>query len=320
MANTLQQIESVQQVFPNISRNQIRLDLDTSQKKLATETGSLTVRSSLSNISTNFAWVLPSGFLRLNDLVLYDPNNNPKYLSDYNYKYEIELGKLFIYSLTGTPITGLSTEISTVYIHYERLPETLTNESTSMEIVEQFRDAIESDVLSKYFGKFPIDYVSGGQVVKTINLQLAQWHEARYEKLRIKLKKYFNGLEVSSGIAQNYQHAGHYILPKRPNDSSTGSIVSIAALSDLYTKYAYFKTTNADSGVIAPILSLGYSTISASLSGDTLIVSSSSEFDEETIIIPNNNDAGWKRDSTSQYTVTLPSGWTTFAFDIYERD
>ena len=107
--NTSQQIESIRQVFPNVPRTQIRLDLDTAQKLIATETGCLTTRASLSSISTNFAWALPSGFTELIDLVFYDSDSNPKYLGDYNYRYEIELGKLFIYSLTDTPITGLST-------------------------------------------------------------------------------------------------------------------------------------------------------------------------------------------------------------------
>lgn len=315
--NTLQQIESIQQVFPNVSRNQIRLDLDTAQKIFATETKELKTRASLSSISTNFAWALPTGFLSLDDITFYDSNNNPKYLEDFNYKYEIELGKLFIYSLTSTPITGLDSGISSAYIHYKELPETLSTESTFMEVAEQFRDAIESYVLSKYFGKFPIEFVSGGQVVKAINLQLAQWHESRYEKLRIKIKKYLGSQIKTSGEAQFYQHAGAQILPRRPNDSTSGSTVSIAGLSDLYTKYAYFKATG--SGDVAPTIEIGYTTISCTISGDTVTISSTGEFDEETIILPNNWDATWVRNSASQITMTLPTGWTTIAFEIYER-
>jgi len=170
--NTQQQIESIRQVFPNVPRTQIRLDLDTAQKLVATETGCLTTRASLSSISTNFAWALPSGFTELTDLVFYDSSSNPKYLGDYNYRYEIELGKLFIYSLTDTPITGLSTEISTAYMHYRKLPATISVEGTAMEVTEQFRDAIESYLLGKYFAKFPVDAIANGQVVKILNYKL----------------------------------------------------------------------------------------------------------------------------------------------------
>ena len=316
--NTLQLIESIRQVFPGVPRNQIRLDLDTAQKILASETGTLTTRASLSSIATNFAWALPTGFISLKDLVFYDSSDNPKYSGDYNYKYEIELGKLFIYSLTSTPITGLNTEISSAYLHYEKLPDTLTNESTAMEIAEQFRDANESYVLSKYFGKFPIDFVSRGEVVKTINLQLAQWHESRYEKLKIKLKRYFNSLQTTGdGTVQNYQHAGSHILPRRPNDSTYSSTISIPALTELYTKYVYYKITTT--GDFDPDIQINYSTISCSVIGDTITLTSTGDFSVGTIINFSNEDCGYTYDSSSQITITAPSGWTNASFEMYER-
>jgi len=315
--NTKQIIESVRQVFPTLSKNQIRLDLDSAQKLLATETGCLTVKGSLSNIATNFAWILPSKFISMTDLVFYDSLGNPKYPSDYNYKYEIELGKLFIYSSQSVPITGLNTEISSVYLHYKELPDTLATESTSMEVNEQFRDAIESYVLGKYFSKFPIDAIANGQVVKILNLQAAQLHKNEYEKLRIKLKKYLGSQIKTSGEAQFYQHAGAQILPKRPNDSGGDAILSITGISESYTKYAYFKATGA--GSVIPTLQVGYTTIACNVVGDTITLTSSAEFDEETIIVINNWDCSWTRDSSSQYTITAPTGWTTIAFEIYER-
>lgn len=316
--NTYNIIESVKDVFPNLSNNRIRLDLDSAQKLLATETGVLTTRASLSSIGTNFAWALPSGFIGLEDIVFYDSDNNAKYLSDYNYRYEIELGKLFIYSGQSTPITGLNSAISTAYIHFRALPTTLTTENTSMEVTEQFRDAIESYLLGKYFSKFPIDALANGQVVKILNLQAAQLHKNEYEKLRIKLKKYLGSQTKTSGEAQFYQHAGAQILPKRPNDSTSGSTIIISGLLDLYTKFAFFKMTG--DGIITPTIQIGYTTISCVVSGDTITVSSTGEFDEETIIVINNWDCGWTRDSASQYTITAPTGWTTIAFEIFERD
>ena len=318
--NTLQSIESIQQIFPNLSRNQIRLDLDIAQKLLASETGEIKTRASLSNISTNFAWALPSGFIGIEDLVFYDSDNNPKYPSDFHYKYEIELGKLFIFTTESTPITGLDSSISSAYIHYRELPATLTTESTSMEMAEQFRDACESYVFGKYFAKFPVEMFSNGQIIKALNIQAAQLHKNEYEKLRLKLKKYLGSQIKTSGEAQYYQHAGAQVLPRRPNDSTSGTTVSIAALSDLYAKYAYYKITPALSDPVLPTIQINYDTIACSISGDSIILTSTGDFDAETIINFSNQDCTYTYDSSSQITITAPSGWTNASFEIYERD
>lgn len=317
--NTLQQIESIRQIFPNLSRNQIRLDLDTAQKLLASETGEIKTRVSLSNIATNFAWALPSGFIGVEDLVFYDSSNNPKYIGDFHYKYEIELDKLFIYSTQSTPITGLDASIASAYLHYRALPATLTSESTSMEMAEQFRDACESYLLGKYFAKFPVDVIANGQIIKTLNIQAAQLHKNEYEKLRIKLKKYLGSQPKTSGEAQYYQHAGAQVLPKRPNDSSSGTTISIAALSDLYAKYAYYKINSVTDGVVLPTIQINYDTISCTVSGDSIVLTSTGDFDAETIINFSNQDCSYTYDSSSQITITAPSGWTNLSFEMYMR-
>lgn len=316
--NTLQIIESVQQVFPRVSRNQIRLDVDTAQKLLADETGIITTRGSLTSPTTNFAWALPTGFLRLKDFAMYDANDNPVYPEGLNYKYEVEFDKFYVYDEDNTPITGL--DCVTAYIHYVGLPSTLTTESTSMEITDHYRDAIESYVLAKYFAKFPIPFISGGNVVEALNLQAAQYQKLNYEQMRVKIKRLFNSRDMTNDHWQMYPDAGKYYLPERPNDTSSSTTVSIAALTDLYTKYAYFKMTPADDGTsVDPTIELGYSTISSALSGDTVTLTSTAEFDEEGIINVNNWDATWVMNSSSEIVFTLPSGWTTFSFEIFER-
>lgn len=316
--NTLQHIEAIQQVFPNLSRNQIRLDLDTAQKLFADETGTILVKGTLSAPTTNVAWSLPSDFLKLKSFVMYDASNNPVYPEEKNYTYEIDLDKFYVFSNTSTPITGL--DCTTAYIIYEALPDTLATESTSMDVTEHYRDAIESYLLAKYFGKFPIDFISGGQVVKALNLQAANLHENRYEKLRIKVKRLFNSREKTDNNYRSYDHAGSFYLPKRINDATTSTTVSVAALGDLYTKYAYYKiTSGAGLDDIAATLSTGYSTILASMLSNTITVTSTAEFDEETIILLNNWDASFVRNSSSEIVITMPSGWTTLSFEIYER-
>ena len=314
---TLQMIDSIHQVFPNVSRNQIRLDLDSAQKLLASETGTITTRASLSAPTTNFAWELPAGFIRLLDFVMYDADNEPIYKDDENYNHQIEFDKFFVYSTGSTPITGL--DCTSAYIHYEGLPATLSNETVALEIEQHYRDAIEHYVLSKYFAKFPIPFVSNGQLVQALNLNASNLHDSRYEKLRIKLKREFKSRETTDNHYMNYNYPGRFYLPRRPNDDTTGSTISLNALSELYTKYAYVKVTSGTDGEVSPILNT-YSTLSVSISGDVVTLASTAEFDEEGIIIPNNWDAYWTRNSSSEIVITLPSGWSTFSFEIYERD
>jgi len=316
---TLQMIESIHQVFPNVSRTQIRLDLDEAQKLLASETGSITTYGALSDVSTNFGWNLPTNFVKLLEFVMYDADNNPVYPDLENYKWEIAFNKFYVYTTESTPITGLNCD--SAYIHYQALPATLANESTALEVTEHYRSAMESYVLSKYFAKFATPTIVQGQSVVGLNLQAAKYHEGIYEKLRIKLKREFNSREVTDNHAINYDYPGKFYLPKRPFASGTGSTttpaVTLSALSSLYTKYAYYKITGA--GDQTPVYELGYSGLSCEVVGDVVTLTSTSDFDEETIIIPNLMDSIWTRNSSSQIVIEPPSGWTTLSFEIYER-
>lgn len=318
--NTLQHIEAIQQVFPQLSRNQIRLDLDSAQKLFADETGTILVKGTLSAPSTNVSWDLPTGFVKLKSFLMYDASNKPIYPEERHYKYEVDLNKFFVYSTGSTPITGL--DCTYAYIIYEALPDTLSTESTDMDVTEHYRDACEAYVLGKYFAKFPIDTLANGQVVKILNLQAAQLHKGEYEKLRIKFKRSFNSRSTTDNNPVYYPHAGAFYTSERINDSTTGTTVSISAIGDLYTKYAYYKIPYP--GVVADdpqtaVLSTGYSSIACSLTGDTITLTSTAEFDEETIIVLNNWDATFVRNSSSEIVITAPTGWSTISFEIYER-
>lgn len=319
--NTYQLIESIRQVFPNLSKNQIRLDIDSAQKLLLEETGALIKRASLLNPSQNVAWALPDDFSTLKELLLYNQDNSPVYIKELGYKYEIEFNKLFVYSGGSEVLTGLACDKA--YIVYSAIPQTLANESTNLEIKEAFVDTIEHYVLGKYFGKFPIEFISGGQVVKAINLSAAQFHINEYEKKRIKLKKLMNSLYDKGGEVIRYPHAGSFYLSERPLDiegQEGGDIMTAAQiLSTIYKKYAYFKI--ADNNLTNPIIAVGYTNITAQrVDATTVVVTSASEFETETIIIPNNMDATWEFTSTSQITFTIPSDTILFSFEIYERD
>ena len=316
--NTLQHIESIQQVFPKVSRNQIRLDLDVAQKLIVANTGSVVTIGSLTAPTANVAWSLPTGFVEFIDFLMYDTDYNPVYLKELNYKFEIENDKFFVYSITSTPITGLDCVYAQIV--YKALPTALSAEATAMEVEEYYRDAVESYVLSKYFSKFPIPFVSGGNVVEALNFQAAAFHKQNYNDLRIQLKREINSRQATDNEPLNYDSPGKYYLPRRPGEAVSASTVTVGGLSELYTKFAYYKITSGTEDGVSATLSLGYSTISCSVTSDTITVSSTAEFDAETIILPNNWDATWVRNSSSEIVITAPSGWDYISFEIYERD
>src|SRR3972149_7061709 len=133
-------IENVLSIFPNVKEQQVIKDLSDLQKMFANDTGLLTALGQLSSISTNVGWILPSDFLGFqgqDPLRLYDVDGNPVYLGDHNYAYETQFNKFYIYSLTSTPITGITTA-DTAYLHYKKKPTTITARGNTLEIDEEF--------------------------------------------------------------------------------------------------------------------------------------------------------------------------------------
>lgn len=321
---TLQIYESIQQAFPNIGQAQILLDMDTSQKKFASDTGILTAQGALASISSNAAWSLPAEFKRLLDVTFYDGDDNPVYIGEDSFKirYEIEFDKFFIYATDSTPITGVPSAASTAFIHYEKTPTTISSTSTTLEIDVEYRDAIESDVLRKYFGKFPVPAGADqqGNPVLAINLRAAQYHGLEYDRVRIQAKRDFNAREHTESEPINYQYPGKFALPRRVRDTSQGTTATnqITALTALYAKYVAY-TLVSPSTVTQTVTPVVYSTLSTSLSGDTFTLSSTTEFGNDTQIKPSNEDATYIQNSSSEIVFTLPVGWGTIAFEIWER-
>lgn len=314
--------EVINSVFPNVTETQVIKDLDTSQKKFARNTGMLTERGLLSSISSNIGWSLPTGFVELTDITMYDSNDSPLYIGDYNYSYEIEFNKLFIYSLTDTPITGISTDVTSIYIHYKKLPSTLASVSTALEIDLEYREALLEDLLSKYFSMYPSNMVIGGQPAMALNLNAASYHRKEYDRIRIEAKKAVNSKDTTFKKVQNYQHAGAYILPKRGDVTAFDSTITtqILALSEIYTKYVRYTLDSSDGdGAVTPsTAAIGYTTVSGTVSSDTFTVTSTNEFENDTHIVPNNEDVTYSQDSDSQLTFNLPSGWGVIDIEIYE--
>ena len=312
-------VENILKVFPTMEEPLVVKDLDDAQKLFCTETGILDERGSLSTPSSNVAWSLPSDFREETDLVFYDSDGEPLYNGvDFYYDHEIIFGKLYIFSLTSTPITGLDDDIDSAYLHYKKIPTTVSTRSVDLEIEDEFTKALEHYLLADYFSKYPT--LEGG----VRDLSSASWHLKRYERLKLKAKRYVNSKNKGNGSAINYQHAGAHVLPKRVNDSILGSTTAtqIEALTEIYTKYIRFTLdSSADTGVQTPTTAMiGYTDIIGTVSSNTFtFASASGDIAKDTQVIINNKQASYLWSSTSLITFTLPAGWGVVEIEVYER-
>lgn len=322
-------VENIKTVFPDLEEPRIIKDLSDLQKSFANETGLLTERASLSSPSSNIAWALPSDYVELygeDPVRLYDSNNQPLYLSgdSYNYGYEIQFGRLYIYSLSSSPIAGLSSDISAAYVHYRKSSTTITSRTDKLEIDDQFTKALEHGLLSDYFSKIPTPMLTrNGDVANVRDLQSASWHLTRYTDYKIKAKIYAKKREYDrQGDAQIYQDAGKYQLVRRGNDLSQGSVTPpsvVPGLGEIYTKYVLYYFTFAGAGVITPhIAAFGFTPV-ATKTGNAVVITSVAEFGTGINVISNDGGVSWTKDGASQLTLELPDIYTTIAIEIWER-
>lgn len=321
-------VENIKTVFPELEEARIIKDLSNLQKAFATETKLLMGRASLSSPTTNVAWALPTNFVELygeDPIRFYNSDGEPIYFSSdsFNYAYEIQFGKLYIYSLSSTLLTGLSADIASAYIHYHKKATTITARTSLLEIEDTFTKALEHGLLSDYFSKFPTDMLTrDGRVARVRDIQSADWHLKRYQDYKIKAKIYAKTREYDKqSNVQYYGDAGEYQLPRRADDSALGStILPIAtSLSNIYAKYVLYYFTPAEAGEItAQIPAIGFTPV-ATKTGRTVVLTSSGEFGTDINVIANDGGTGWSYDSSSQITIDLPLSYTSVAIEIWER-
>jgi len=322
-------VENIKTIFPDLEEQRIIKDLSDLQKSFANETRLLTERATLSSPSSNVAWLLPTNFVELygeDPIRFYNLSNEPVYLSGdgYNYGYEIQFGRLYIYSLDSVITTGLSSGIAAAYIHYHKSTATLTARADKLEIEDQFTKALEHGLLSDYFSKIPTPMLTrSGDVANVRDLQSASWHLTRYTDYKIKAKIHAKKREYDKQTdARIYQDAGKYQLPRRINDLSQGSVTPpsvIPGLSEVYTKYVLYHFTFAGSGVITPhITAFGFTPI-ATKTTNMVVVTSVGEFGVGINVVSNDGSTSWTFDGASQLTIELPDVYSTIVIEIWER-
>lgn len=305
--------EEIKQVFPQLSETQIVKLINNAHKELAGETKQLKARAQLSDISTNFAWDLPSDFVEFTAIRAYDSSDKPYYISDKGLEFEIEFDILYAKSLTSTPITAIPSEISKLYLHYVKSASAITLISDFFEIDERLHGGIKARVLQNLFATIPTDVNIGGQAGKLINLQAASYWEKQYERYLDKAGRLAHKKENTPGGAIFYPYAGKFNLPERPNDNSPATITTsnLSGLSAIYSKYAMLTVVEGqDAGTL--IGQFGFTgTISATISGNTItIVSTESDFEQGVLRVEQANESiGWEFTDNFTLTFTAETGW-----------
>lgn len=315
-------VENIRRVFPDISIQQILKDLDQAQKIFCNDLDLLQKRATLNDIHSNTAWELPNDFVRLYDIRAYDINEQNIDLEDYYLAHEVEFNKLFIYSMTRTPIKKIPDSISLIYIHYIYKPIQINTEDSIISIPEDFAKALEHYLLQDYFSKYPVQTLIEGRIVTQFMVNLASWHYKRYLEIKQQAKIYAKRRDFTEGDAVFYGQAGRFSLPKRTNNLSAGSTMYLDGLASIFTKYARFTlvSTQTPEQNATPIAVIGYNTLSATQpDSNSFTISSTNEFEFDTHIECNNGDVSWEQSDNSTIAFLLPNGWGTIDIEIWER-
>lgn len=310
-------IEEIKQVFPNVLESQVIYDLDRMQKDFVDETDYLESYVVLSDIHTYCAWTLPTGYRRFKEILLYDANNNPLELADYQITYEIEFGKIFFKSTTTTPITKLPAAIIYVYLGYYYTSDTLSATTDSFSINDSHIEGVTSKVYENYYSKFVVDILMpNGNIIKTRDFNAVNYYRGKVREYVIKAKKWVLGKnDTTDGSAINYGMAGEFVFSKRIN-SLAGT--TLLPLSSEYSKYAIFTITDTPT-ITEDMTPIGYTTLAESISTRFVTLTSTGEFSNTTWI--NCNNKGFNIDSftSSEIVISLPAGFGTVSLEVYER-
>lgn len=309
---TLQHIyETAKQIFPQIGETQIVQEADRAQKELARDTEILETTVSLSSPSTNVVWSLPSDFLKVERIDYYDSSDNPLYVgNDIYIDYEVEQDKIFFRGTNSTNITGLPSDVSTVYLRYSKLPLSLSNISSSLSIDEQYHEGVLAKVMERLYARFPTVSIEGGRI---IDWRAVDYWKGEYNDVRLQAKRDKNNKTNDDINVVSYPHGGDFYLQKRVKDSSGGSVAGT-----LVGFSKYVKITATSPSTVSVGTPIGFSSVSASESGGTISVTTSAEFSVNTFVVPNQN-INYSYISSSQIDLYPPSNWGTLVVEIYER-
>lgn len=320
---TLQQlVEGVEQVFPfkgtGIGRTQILKEFDLAQKTLCSEAGLLEESGSLADVDTYISWNLPSDFVRLKQVDLYDSDGYPLYIGNLSIDYEIYDGQIHFFSVTETPLASMPSTIAYIVLRYEKMPSDITSVTSTVDIDEVEYPAMEAFVFKRLFSRVRLPkYVDkNGETISMIDTTSLNYWDKEYYRLKVEAKRRNNLQDDTKRSSTFYKTAGATYLIKRTKEE-TISEITIPSYSSLYTKYVRFSATAP--GTLTEIYKFGYGDLAYEMDGNDIKVTSDGEFGVETWGDDTQNSSHAYVDAnTFTFTPETLGDWGTTIIEIWE--
>ena len=316
---TLQQlIEGVEQVFPTVRRQQIIKEFDIAQKQLCSEAEILEESGSLSDVDTYISWNLPSGFVTLKQVDLYDSSGDPIYIENQDLDFEVYDGKIHFFSKTSTPLDNIPSTITYIVLRYSKMPSDLDTVDSTVDIDEVEYPAMEALVMKRLYSKIRVPKFvdKEGNVISTIDTSALKYWDAEYHRLKVEAKRRQNLLDDTVRTSTFYPHTGQVYFVRRTKEASITTI-TIPSYSSLYTNYVRFTATSP--GTFTENYRHGYSDLSYAMDGDDIVITSSGEFTTSTWADDNQNSAHAYVSANEFRFTPYPAGaWGVTQCEIWE--
>lgn len=201
-------IEEVEEMFVHtpLTRQRIIKEFDKAQKRFNDDTHIISTRASLSGIGSARSFSLPADFYALDKVEFL--NTNGEVLPDHPLVWTIENDKIIFDSKLYT-ITSIPTYITTIYIYYTQVPTTLTADTDSLEVIEQFQDALTLRVLEKLhtvYNTIPVQD-RDGNISYQKDWNAIRYYNGQYKERVRDAKKYLNTIDNSQYDIKLYDSA-----------------------------------------------------------------------------------------------------------------
>lgn len=186
----LQIIENIKQHFPDVGRKQMVIDINSVYFKFAHETRLLKKSADLTIATNTVAYTLATEFTDMDGELItkieYKDSGGDLVDDTDTLKHEINTGVITFYDYYGDVISSVTTDhIASATFHYVYVPTVLEDDSDEPLIDTQYHDALVYGVLTKYYSTFPTVMVVQDQVIRQVNLNLANHFRGMYKELEI---------------------------------------------------------------------------------------------------------------------------------------
>jgi len=212
-------VEEIRLIFPAVRESEIIFDLDRAQKDFCRETRILETVSTTLTLPGKCIFNLPATFNSLYRIDFFDTSNKPLYMQDLAIRYTIGEGKISFFSVDGTDMTSMPSNIGYVYLVFNARPSALTIITSTWSVDDEYIEGVVATVYKQYFAKYPTKTVTPQGVVESLNFTAVGYYKEEARKAEAKAKKYRTLKDTSPVKVINYQTGGAYTMPKPVNQT-----------------------------------------------------------------------------------------------------